>query len=132
MTITPLPDDGKKKITPDDGKKVTPDDGKKVTPDDGKKVTPGTTSLDLPATLVVSLPAEATLTVDGAATTSTSSRRVLVSPPLKDGKEFSYVLQARVVRAGKPQVQTKKVTVRAGQDSPVSFDFAETAAVASK
>src|SRR5205823_11966785 len=56
-----------------------------------------------PATIVVTLPTEAKLTVDGNPTTSTSDRRVFVSPALDRGMEYFYTLKAEVVRDGKTE-----------------------------
>jgi uncharacterized protein (TIGR03000 family) len=83
-----------------------------------------------PATLVVTLPAEAKLLIDDAATTSTSSRRVFVSPSLPAGREFTYSLKAEFTKNGKPVVVNKEVTVRAGAEINVSID--ELAGVASR
>jgi uncharacterized protein (TIGR03000 family) len=73
------------------------------------------------ATLIVNLPEDATLTIDGEATTSTSAQRVFVSPALEQGKEYEYTLKAQVVRDGKPQIATAKVTVRPGETSQVEL-----------
>jgi len=83
------------------------------------------TSLDSPspATLVVTLPAEAKLTIDDYVTNSTSERRVFLSPALTPGKTYSYTLKAELLRDNKPQVVTKEVLVRAGEETPISFDF---------
>jgi uncharacterized protein (TIGR03000 family) len=80
-------------------------------------------STDKRATLVVRLPADATLTVDDQATTSRSDRRTLMSPPLQNNREYYYTLRADVIRDGKPISETKRVTVRAGRESEVKFDF---------
>jgi uncharacterized protein (TIGR03000 family) len=84
------------------------------------------------AVIVVSLPAEAKLTVDGVATKSTSATRVFASPELKPGVEYYYSLKAEIVRDGKAVPAEKRVTVRAGAESRVSFEFPVTTAVASK
>ncbi|HZV03846.1 MAG TPA: TIGR03000 domain-containing protein [Gemmataceae bacterium] len=73
------------------------------------------------ATLIVNLPEDATLTIDGEATTSTSAQRVFVTPTLEQGKEYEYTLKAQVVRDGKPQIATAKVTVRPGETSQVEL-----------
>jgi uncharacterized protein (TIGR03000 family) len=73
------------------------------------------------ATLVVNLPEDATLTIDGEETASTSGNRVFVSPSLEEGKEYEYTLKAKVVREGKTQIATAKVTVRAGEVTPVEL-----------
>ena len=72
-------------------------------------------------TLIVSLPADASLTIDGEATSSTSAQRVFVTPALEPGKEYEYTLKAEVVRDGKPQVATAKVTIRPGETSQVEL-----------
>jgi uncharacterized protein (TIGR03000 family) len=73
------------------------------------------------ATLIVSLPEDATLTIDGESTTSTSAQRVFVTPALEQGKEYEYTLKAQVLRDGKPQIATAKVTVRPGETSQVEL-----------
>jgi uncharacterized protein (TIGR03000 family) len=79
-----------------------------------------------PATIVVNLPTEARLTVDDAATSSTSNRRVFVSPELAPGREYHYTLKAEWVRDGKPVIVTRKVAVTAGNETNISL-AAETA-----
>jgi uncharacterized protein (TIGR03000 family) len=83
------------------------------------------------ATIVVNLPAQATLTIDGAATRSTSATRVFVTPALEDGKEYYYTLTAEMVRDGQKVTATRKVAVRAGEESRVSLEF-PVASVASR
>jgi uncharacterized protein (TIGR03000 family) len=73
------------------------------------------------ATLVVTLPEDAILTIDGEETTSTSANRVFISPTLEQGKDYEYTLKAKVVRDGKVQLATTKVTVRPGQVSNVEL-----------
>jgi uncharacterized protein (TIGR03000 family) len=82
-----------------------------------------------PATIVVTLPADATLTIDGAATKSTSARRVFTSPELPRGKAFTYTLKARFTQDGETRSVTKKVQVRAGQTTEVEM-VADAASVA--
>src|SRR5262249_60886147 len=88
-----------------------------VVPDKGKKTGAG----DAPATIIVSLPAEAKLTVDGNPTTSTTERRVFVSPALERGMEYTYTLKAEVVRDGKAETRTERVSVRAGEETRVNI-----------
>ena len=73
------------------------------------------------ATLVVTLPEDATLTIDGEKTTSTSAKRVFVSPALEQGKEYEYTLKAKVVRDGQTQIATATVTVRPGKTSEIEL-----------
>jgi uncharacterized protein (TIGR03000 family) len=114
-----VPDTGKKKDKlppPSSGK------GKKGEATEEEPITSGT--------IVVNLPADARLTVDGAATTSTTASRTLITPALQPGYEYYYTLRAEVVRDGQTAVQTQRVAVRSGEATQISFDFA-TSGVAS-
>jgi uncharacterized protein (TIGR03000 family) len=75
------------------------------------------------ARIVVNLPAEARLTIDGNPTTSTSTVRTFVTPPLTPGQVYHYTLAAQLERDGKPMTATKEVAVRPGQETRVSLDF---------
>jgi uncharacterized protein (TIGR03000 family) len=75
-----------------------------------------------PATLVVNVPVNARLTIDGEATTSTSTRRVFVSPALEVGRTFHYTLQAEIVKDGKTITVSKNVAVKAGEESRVTLN----------
>ena len=79
----------------------------------------------------MTVPADAKLTIDGRPTVSTSESRVFESPSLTPGNTYYYLLKATVIRGGKTNTVTKKVVVRAGEDSRVKFEIPETA-VASK
>ena len=81
-----------------------------------------------PATILVSLPADAKLTVDGVNTTSTTASRSFVTPVLENGKTYFYTLKAEIVREGKAVTVAKKVEVRAGEASQVSFEISENVA----
>lgn len=82
-----------------------------------------TSQIAAPAVIIVELPADATLKVDGAATSSTSGVRVLVSPELPTGKEYHYTLTAQVVRDGKPVEVEQRIAVRAGEENHVSLSL---------
>jgi uncharacterized protein (TIGR03000 family) len=73
------------------------------------------------AMLVVTLPEDAQLTIGDEETTSTSTQRVFVSPTLEAGKQYEYTLKAKVLRDGKIQTATRKVTVRPGEVSNVEL-----------
>jgi uncharacterized protein (TIGR03000 family) len=75
------------------------------------------------ATIIVSLPAEAKLTIDGNPTTSTSNRRVFVSPELPTGRTFNYTLKAEVSVAGRTEVITKVVSVQAGSETQAQLEL---------
>ncbi|HEV3256310.1 MAG TPA: TIGR03000 domain-containing protein [Gemmataceae bacterium] len=76
-----------------------------------------------PATILVSLPAEAKLTVDGAATQSTSSTRTFASPALEPGRDYYYTLKAEIVRDGQTVSTSRRVAVRAGEQTRVTLKF---------
>jgi uncharacterized protein (TIGR03000 family) len=81
------------------------------------------------ATIVVSLPADAKLSIDDSPTTSTGPNRVFVSPALETDRDFHYTLKAEVVRDGRPITMQRQVTVRAGQETPVTFTLPATGVV---
>jgi uncharacterized protein (TIGR03000 family) len=93
----------------------------------GKPVTPKKpeASLSAPATIFVSLPAEAKLTVDGAATQSTSSTRIFATPALDRDSDYFYTLKAEIVRDGQTVTASKRIAVRAGEETRVSIGFPE-------
>jgi uncharacterized protein (TIGR03000 family) len=72
-----------------------------------------------PATIIVNLPADAKLTIDGNATTSTTDRRVFVSPALEPNQEYYYTVQAEL----NGQSKSERVTVRAGQEVNVKIEI---------
>jgi len=75
-----------------------------------------------PATIVVTLPAEAKLTIDDAATASTSSPRVFMSPALSPGKAYHYTLKAEYTKDGKPVTVSRQIEVRAGAETRVDLN----------
>jgi uncharacterized protein (TIGR03000 family) len=80
-----------------------------------------------PATIVVNVPADAELTFDGNPTTSTSARRVFVTPALETGADYTYTIRAQMGEAA----QSRTITVRSGETTNVSFTF-EAQGVASR
>ena len=106
---------------PEDGDKKPADDKK----DDGKK-----DDTVAPATLIVNLPTNATLVINGMQMTSTSARRIFESPNLTAGKVYEYDLLAQMIENGQVVNRTRTITVRAGQQSEITFDF--NAAIAAK
>jgi uncharacterized protein (TIGR03000 family) len=73
------------------------------------------------ATIIVKLPAQARLTINGAPTNTTSSKRVFRSPALQRGKVYYYTLKASLRRNGKAITARKRVSVKAGRVTTVSF-----------
>jgi uncharacterized protein (TIGR03000 family) len=82
----------------------------------------GGAMLSAPATIVVSLPAEAKLIVDGKPTKAASARRYFISPALEQGQDYFYTLKAEFTRDGQTVSTSKRVTVRAGVESLVTFE----------
>jgi len=87
-------------------------------------------STTAPATLVVHLPEDATLTIDGVPTTSTSSRRVFITPELEKGKKYQYTLKATAMRQGKPIQVEEPVIIRPGEESQVTLKLPATSVAA--
>jgi len=80
-------------------------------------------SAPAPAILIVTLPADARLTIDDAATESTSGTRHFASPALEPGKNFFYLLEGQLARDGRVFTASRRVVVRAGQETRVSLEF---------
>jgi uncharacterized protein (TIGR03000 family) len=94
-----------------------------TTPAPSKK----STSLEAaaPATLIVTVPAEARLTIDGEATTSTATQRVFTTPALNYGRDYTYTVQVEFQKDGKTLALSKEVVVKAGEQTRVTFDAAD-------
>ena len=86
---------------------------------------------DTTATIIASVPADAQLKIDGVSTTSSSTRRVFVSPVLEKGKSYFYTFEAQYNVNGKPITVSKKVDIEAGKVARVDLNQAARA-VASK
>jgi uncharacterized protein (TIGR03000 family) len=78
-----------------------------------------------PATLIVTVPAETRLTIEGEATNSTTTQRVFVTPALNYGHDYTYTLQAEFQKDGKTVTLTKEVVVKAGEETRVTFNAAD-------
>lgn len=75
------------------------------------------------ATIIVHVPADASLTIDGQPTQSRSSTRIFHSPPLEQGKTYTYTLRAEINRNGQPTNTQTTIDVRAGRRSEVTLSF---------
>jgi uncharacterized protein (TIGR03000 family) len=84
---------------------------------------PGTANPGNQATITVHLPADANLTIDGQPTQSTSGTRTFLSPPLQQGKTYTYTLRAEVNRDGRKMDVKKNIDVQAGRRTEVNLDF---------
>ena len=82
----------------------------------------GQVSTGLKARVIVELPQDAKLVVDGTETLSSGARREFSTPVLEAGQNYFYELTAVVEIDGKPQTMTKKVVVRAGEESVARFE----------
>jgi len=110
---------------------VVPAPGTELPAPAPKDLPPAEKKVNATATVVVNLPADARLTVDGYVTRSTTAERTFVSPALATGSNYTYTLQAEVVRDGRTVVETQRVTVRAGETTRAAFNFS-TQGVASR
>jgi uncharacterized protein (TIGR03000 family) len=77
-----------------------------------------------PARLIITLPADAKLMIDDYVARSTAGTRTFVSPPLERGQAYHYTLKAELRRGDEPVTVTREATVRAGQETHVTLDFA--------
>jgi uncharacterized protein (TIGR03000 family) len=75
------------------------------------------------AILIVNLPAEAKLIIDENATQSTSGTRRFTTPPLEPQKDFYYTLKGQLVRDGQALTASRRVRVRAGEQTEVTLEF---------
>jgi uncharacterized protein (TIGR03000 family) len=73
------------------------------------------------ATITVKMPPGATLYVDDKKSPSAEPVRQFTTPALPAGREFAYLLKAEVVRNGRPEQLTQKVTFRAGEQLVIDF-----------
>jgi uncharacterized protein (TIGR03000 family) len=74
-----------------------------------------------PARVLVKAPPEAIVTVNGQRTNRRSAEETFQTPNLRPGHTYSYVFKAEVDRDGEKVTRTRRVVVRAGQDSVVDF-----------
>jgi uncharacterized protein (TIGR03000 family) len=77
--------------------------------------------MEAPAYIVVTLPANAQLRIDDQATSSTSATRTFVTPQLEPGYIYTYTFKADIIRDGKVETVTKKVSLTAGQALTVNL-----------
>ena len=66
------------------------------------------------ATITVKLPPGATLYVDDKKNSSGEPVRQFTTPPIPAGKEYAYNMKAEVIRDGRPETITQKVSFKAG------------------
>jgi uncharacterized protein (TIGR03000 family) len=83
-------------------------------PSEGASVAPG-------ARLIVEVPADARLYIHDHLMEGSGSRRAFVTPALKAGQTYYYVMRADVTRDGKVRSETRRVEVKAGDTAQASF-----------
>jgi len=74
-----------------------------------------------PAHVVVKLPEDARLFVNDDPCPLTSATRAFDTPELKAGQPYHYTLRAEATRGGRVVSESKRVDVRAGQETVVEF-----------
>jgi uncharacterized protein (TIGR03000 family) len=77
------------------------------------------------AVLAVDVPAGASIYVNGSKTKSEGSHRRYMSTGLISGRTYRYEVRAVVDRGGKLQAITKSVTLTAGAETKILFEFAD-------
>jgi uncharacterized protein (TIGR03000 family) len=77
----------------------------------------------------LNVPVDARLTFNGRPTTSRSTSRVFVTPPLQPDRAYHYDVQAQVDRGGRIVTVNRRIAVRAGQVTRESLTFAPTQVV---
>jgi uncharacterized protein (TIGR03000 family) len=73
------------------------------------------------ARLIVDLPADANLYIHDHAMDTVGARRSFLTPPLKAGQTYYYLLRVDITREGKVQSETKRILVQAGDTVQASF-----------
>jgi uncharacterized protein (TIGR03000 family) len=85
-----------------------------------------------PARVVVKLPADARLWVDDVTCPLTSTTRSFDTPALQPGQEYYYTVRAEVTRGGRAVSDSKRVILRAGEESVVVFGDMQTVQTAGR
>jgi len=101
--------------------RTQPDKDKDKDKDKNKGLDDEQSNLGSSATLVVTLPADAKLTVDEHPSHATTAVRRFTTPALETGRDFYYTLRVEIPTASGVEVVTKRVVVRAGQETQTSF-----------
>ncbi|MGC4003251.1 MAG: TIGR03000 domain-containing protein [Pirellulales bacterium] len=79
----------------------------------------------LKTTLILNVPADAKVTLAGNATNQTGTIREFATDGLAAGSSWeNYVVRVETVVEGRVAVQEKTITLTAGEERPLSFDFA--------
>jgi uncharacterized protein (TIGR03000 family) len=79
------------------------------------------TTATAPVFIEVRVPGTAQLMFEGEKTTQTGPSRSFVSPPLRPGRTYVYEIKAKWMENDREAMQTRKVTVRAGEQVTIDF-----------
>jgi len=79
------------------------------------------TAAPAPARVIVKLPEDARLFVDDDPCPLTTATRAFNTPELRPGVTYQYTIRAELTREGRAVTQSKRVTVRAGEETVVEF-----------
>ena len=90
------------------------------------KAAPAPTGL-APVEIEVGVPPDAEIWFDDAKTTQTGPLRRFVSPPLAPGHDYTYEVRVRWRENGNEIAQSRRITVRAGEQVSIAFPVAATA-----
>jgi uncharacterized protein (TIGR03000 family) len=115
----PIPPIAPPTMPPGDTKK---DEPKKEEPKKEEKKERLQQTRPAPATVVLCVPDAAVVTVNGEPLTSTGRERSFRTPDLQSGQEYAYTVRAVVIVGGREEVESKQVTVAAGETSRASFE----------
>ena len=77
------------------------------------------------AKVILKTPADASLYVDGQPLKTNSTTPGFTTPALDHGQQYFYNVRAEVVRGGKIQSESKRVTVQAGDEVTINFPSLE-------
>ncbi len=93
--------------------------------------TPGKVSSEPPqARLVIDVPADAKLYIDDQLMKTQSEKRVFRTPVLEAGATYYYILRVEVTRDGKELRETRRITLKAGDEIREAFTETTIAAAA--
>ena len=73
------------------------------------------------ATITVKLPPGATLYVDDKKSPGSDPVRQFTTPPIPAGKEYAYNMKAEIIRDGRPETISQKVSFKAGDKTVVDL-----------
>ena len=76
---------------------------------------------DEPVVITVNVPNDAQIWFEGSKTSQTGTSRQFISPALKSGRSYTYTLRVRRSENGRDVDETRKLSVRAGENVILTF-----------